>query len=518
MSASYRRALRLLHLEDDRYDAELVVQTLADAGFDCEEVRVQTEDEFRAALDSGRPIDIILADWALPSFDGERALAIARKVRPDLPFILISGKVGEDLAIDMLHAGATDYVLKQRLARLPPAVTRALREREREHEHQRVSQELAVIGASLQRTQLLEFVMDQMPAGVIVANAPDGRILALNPQALNLLGVPTGSLQRLDDLARLAIYLPDGNRAAPEDLPSLRALRRGEIVRDVLLEYRHGGERSVFVQVGARPVRNETGSVIAVVTTYADVTARRNEETLLRQRSEFREQLVEIVGHDLRIPLAAIEASARLLAQGVPDGMAAGRAPLDAIERSLERVNRMVQDLLDFAKARLGPGIPVQLHRTELRSLCETALEELRLAAGRRPILLVAREPSFAYVDPDRFIQLVTNLVTTALSLGAPDRPVRVTLRDVNGAAEVEVRSEGSPLAAEVLSTLFEPVWRGPQVDGERHVGPGLFIAQEIARAHQASLEARVSDASATTLTLRLPSYEGQRGTTGAAS
>src|ERR1700682_6805248 len=119
--------LRILLLEDDAHDAELIQELLETDHFVCETTRVQTRAEFLAALKNGG-IDLILADYQLPSFDGISALKLASSARPDLPFIFVSGTLGEELAIEALKMGATDYVLKTSLSRLAPAVRRALRE------------------------------------------------------------------------------------------------------------------------------------------------------------------------------------------------------------------------------------------------------------------------------------------------------------------------------------------------------------------------------------------------------
>src|SRR6476659_3049892 len=117
--------LRVLHLEDDVRDTELVQATLDAEGIQTELTRVEREQDFRAALKQGN-VDLILADYTLPSFDGLSALRIAQQHSPEVPFIFVSGTLGEDVAIEALKTGATDYVLKTRLARLGPAVTRAL--------------------------------------------------------------------------------------------------------------------------------------------------------------------------------------------------------------------------------------------------------------------------------------------------------------------------------------------------------------------------------------------------------
>src|ERR1700682_3478379 len=119
--------LRILHLEDDPSDAELVHETLEAAGIGCDVARVETEANFIASLEQGS-FDLILADYTLPSFDGLSALKIARRYWPHLPFIFVSGTLDEEVAIEALKIGATDYVFKTRLSRIGPSVQRALRE------------------------------------------------------------------------------------------------------------------------------------------------------------------------------------------------------------------------------------------------------------------------------------------------------------------------------------------------------------------------------------------------------
>jgi len=121
--------LRVLHLEDDPHDATLIAAVLDAEGIQCDAVRVETRDDFIKAM-TCTAFDMIFADYSLPSFDGLEALKIAKERCPDTPFIFVSGKMGEELAIDTLKGGATYYVVKQRLSRLAPSVLRALREME----------------------------------------------------------------------------------------------------------------------------------------------------------------------------------------------------------------------------------------------------------------------------------------------------------------------------------------------------------------------------------------------------
>jgi phosphoserine phosphatase RsbU/P len=133
--------LRILHLEDDPVDAELVQAYLAAEGIDCDIVLVESRERFIVELEKDS-FDLILADFALPGFDGMSALAIVRERQPELPFVFVSGRLGEEAAIESLKSGATDYVLKNRLSRLAPAVQRALSEAGERAELKRAEQAL----------------------------------------------------------------------------------------------------------------------------------------------------------------------------------------------------------------------------------------------------------------------------------------------------------------------------------------------------------------------------------------
>ncbi len=149
--------LRLLLLEDNPSDADLIVATLTEEGIHCAPRRVESRDNFLAALKEGQ-VDLILADYSLPGFDGISALELARKLRPDVPFIFVSATLGEELAIETMHRGATDYVLKQRLGRLVPSVQRALRELDNRAERKRAEEALRQSEKQLRQAQKMEAV------------------------------------------------------------------------------------------------------------------------------------------------------------------------------------------------------------------------------------------------------------------------------------------------------------------------------------------------------------------------
>jgi len=141
MSNAMEKEIRILHLEDDAADAELIYATLESASIPCKITHVQSSGEFSDALHKGG-YDLILADYRLPNYDGLSALSFVRERYPDIPFIFISGTMGENAAIQALTEGATDYVLKQKLTRLAPAVARALREAENQKKRKQTEEDL----------------------------------------------------------------------------------------------------------------------------------------------------------------------------------------------------------------------------------------------------------------------------------------------------------------------------------------------------------------------------------------
>jgi len=158
------KPLRVLHLEDDDQDAELVQTTLIHSGGSYVFTRVQSREEFQAAI-TNQEFDLILSDYGLGDFDGLTALRHIRKISADIPFILVSGTIGEEQAIESLKSGATDYILKTRLARLPAAIDRALKEMAERISRRKAETERQMMEIQLRQAQKLESI-GRLAAGV----------------------------------------------------------------------------------------------------------------------------------------------------------------------------------------------------------------------------------------------------------------------------------------------------------------------------------------------------------------
>jgi len=230
----------------------------------------------------------------------------------------------------------------------------------------------------------------------------------------------------------------------------------------------------------------------------AEASARAQEDA-----ARFGEQLLGIVSHDLRTPLAAIQASTHAALRRAGGDEALERA-LRRAAGSAERMARMVEDLLDFTRARLGGGIPIARREADLGKIARYAVEEAQAALPEHPFEHRLHYEKGLY-DPDRLSQLVQNLLNNAVEHGAPRAPVLVETRRDGDTLLLEVTSQGPVIPASQLEGLFEP-FRRRASGATRNLGLGLFIVREIARAHGGSVAAR-SAAEGTTFTVRLPRH-----------
>ena len=265
-----QRPLRVLSLEDDPKDTELIQELLGTEGIDCEITRVDTQKEFLASLQQGE-IDLILADYTLPSFDGVSALKLALSSCPNVPFIFVSGTLGEEVAIEALNIGATDYVLKTRLSRLAPSVQRALREAKEKAERKRAEEALRRSESYLAEAQRLSgtgsFGWDVL-SGEIYWSDETFRIFECEP----------ATKPNLD----LAI-----ERTHPEDREFVRqtigraAAERSSFDYEHRLQMPDGSIK--FVRVVARPSTGDEPCRLLFVGAVTDITERKRAEADLQK-------------------------------------------------------------------------------------------------------------------------------------------------------------------------------------------------------------------------------------------
>jgi signal transduction histidine kinase len=238
----------------------------------------------------------------------------------------------------------------------------------------------------------------------------------------------------------------------------------------------------------------------------AERAARRRAEAaeeVSRRATQLQEQLLAVVGHDLRTPLSAILMSATSLRRhGALDARQA--LAVERIIRSTARMAELLRDLLDLVRIRQGMGLGVSPRPLAAGDVCRQAIAELQeVNPGRAVRLEVAGEPQLE-ADQGRLLQAVSNLIGNALQHGAADGEVRVRVESAGDEVRIAVTNRGPAIPAPLAAELFAPFRRGSGPGGGG-LGLGLYIAREIARAHGGTIDLRSTDADGTTFTLRLP-------------
>jgi PAS domain S-box-containing protein len=251
-----------------------------------------------------------------------------------------------------------------------------------------------------------------------------------------------------------------------------------------------------WVQASAVPILGAHGQVREWIGLMADITPRKLVE-------EARDRFVGVLGHDLRTPLTAIVMAADQLTSE-PEMLEPQQiVVVGLIRKCAWRMQRMVVDVLDFARGRLGGGIPISPAPANFGEACRDAVTELRSVHAARRIVLEMSGDLDGVWDVGKVQQAVSNLVGNALEHGVD--PVRVSVRSEADDVVLEVNNQnlGPPLPAEILPQLFEPFRRGPARSDSAGLGLGLFIVKEIVRAHGGAIEVTSSEAEGTTFSSR---------------
>ena len=262
------------------------------------------------------------------------------------------------------------------------------------------------------------------------------------------------------------------------------------------------------------PSHVKNPETIGMFNLYADLIAmhlQNNAELESAQASLFhekkiaklREQFIAVLGHDLRNPLGAMKNVAQLLKSGKLDEAAVQRFA-GTLMNSYGRMAGLIDNLMDFARGRLGSGINIHPEWQEIEQPLRHVIDELQLIWPGRAIQINVELSGPVYGDIKRITQLFSNLLSNALSHGDAKSPVKVLFYNNNQEFKLSVANTGKPIPAEILTLIFEPFSRAASAEGEEGLGLGLFIASEIAKAHGGQITV-LSNLNETSFTLTIP-------------
>jgi phosphoserine phosphatase RsbU/P len=363
----------------------------------------------------------------------------------------------------------------------------------------------------------LEDLYENAPCGYL-SMEPGGRIFKVNRTLATWTGYEPEQLlgKKLHDLLNMAGRMFYETHIAP-------LLRMQGFFNEVALDLVTASGGRVPVIANAAERRDAKGNAISTRITFLKaVDRRRYEQELLesrdlsrssaeaaqarlkdeRETSELREQFIAVLGHDLRNPLASISAGTRILSRRPKDETETG--VLRMMEATVLRMTGLIDNILDFARGRLGGGITLNRANRPLQPVLEQVVSEFRYASPDRLIETDFRITEPVNCDRSRVGQMASNLIGNALIHGAPDSPVRIHASTGNGMFELSVVNSGEPISPSAMQHLFQPFFRGKVRASHQGLGLGLHIASEIAKAHEGSLTVK-SDAAETRFTFLLP-------------
>ena len=376
--------LRILMVEDEARDAKLVEHTLHQGGFDFCFKRVETEPTFIAELEEFRP-SVILSDHGLPAFDGFSALAIAQRRAPDVPFIFVTGSLGEEMTIKALKSGATDFILKHRLASLPPAVHRALKQAE--YRMQRKHAEEALQSSEERYRGLVELSPDAL---FVLA---DERIVFTNSAGVKLLGA--GGPNQIIGKAFREIIHPECLDDFEAGLQQVGEASKPRPFAEQILLRLDG--KPVEVEVAAAPLIYAGRSAAQVIA--HDISERKTSEEQIRLLNvELENRVIErtaeleaankeleafsySVSHDLRAPLRHIEGFVEIL-QATKAGLLDEEAGqhLATIAESARQMGQLIDDLLTFSSTARAE---LKKTRFNLADLVQAIIRDMQSGNGK---------------------------------------------------------------------------------------------------------------------------------------
>lgn len=501
--------LRILIVEDNESDADLLQRELRKSELSFTAEVVQTAKDFKKALSDFLP-DLILSDYSLPSFDAESAFLIKQELNPDIPFIIVSGIIGEENAVKLIKAGVTDYVSKNKLFTLSTKIDRALNDtlirqekKLADEKLKTINEELSLLNQELEdrvinRTRALaesesrfRSMMETIPQ-LAWTNTINGEINFHNQRWYEYTGL---------DIEKNSLF-------GPKTVIHLEDHEEGIAQFQSILNQNEGGEFQVRIKrvdelyrwhlIRLMPVKNQQGKLELWVGTATDI----QELRLLQQQKD---DFIIIASHELKTPITSLKASLQLLDRikdNPPNTGMLSKLVLQA-NKSLAKLNDLIDGLLNSSKANQG-----QLHISQqnfvLSSIIKDCYQDLT-ADGIYSIEMEGDLEIAVYADAIRIEQIVVNFLNNAIKYAAQSKEIRIKIEKLEDMAKVSVIDQGPGIQPEKLRYIFDRYYRadhsGSQYTG---LGLGLYICAEIIKQHngQIGVESTLEEGSSFWFTL----------------
>ena len=491
--------LKILMLEDVPVDAELVEHELHNIGIKFTLKRVETKNSFVREFTEFKP-HIILADYSLPAFDGISALEIVRNHDSDIPFIFVSGSIGEEKATETLRMGATDFVLKEKLSRLVPVVQRALHEVEEKNKRRKAE-------------ELIKSVFETIREGLIVID-PEYKILSANRAYCEQVNQP------LNDIIGRNCYKVAHRMDMPcfesgIECPVKHTLETGEVFTTI--HNHHIGEKKpINLEIKSYPMKDAKGNIISVIETITDITERTALENQLRHAQKLKGigQLAGGIAHDFNNILTAIIGYGNLLMTRLGGDEQSSRYLEDILAAS-ERAVQLTQGLLAFSRKQIINPRPVNINeivRSIERLLSRIIGEDIELKTMLSP------KDVITMVDAGQMEQVIMNFCTNARDAMPEGGILTIETETIEMDSEyikrhgygkegkyvlLSVSDTGAGMDEKTKERIFEPFFTTKEVG--KGTGLGLAMVYGIVRQHDGYINVYSEPKRGTTFKIYLP-------------
>jgi signal transduction histidine kinase/DNA-binding response OmpR family regulator len=538
-----KRPLRVLIVDDSEDDAIMLLEELRRGGFDVAHLQVETADAMRAAL-AERTWDVVVSDYSMPQFNGLNALSVLKATGIDVPLIIASGTIGEETAVDALKAGACDFLVKDRLARLVPAIEREMREAGGRRAQRALELEFA------ETKDRMQFALEAAGVGVWESEVASGKT-KWSEVLEQLHGLPAGGFGGTFDAFIECIH-PDDR---PDMLESISQSTRDRC--DSRVEYRTtwaDGSLHWIDRIG-RTFYSDMGEPIRAAGVSMDITAQKNlkeqyrqaqklehdqlethalvqltalealrkseddrSQLLVREReargqaeeaNQVKDQFLATLSHELRTPLNAILGYARLLRTNAVPAEKHDRA-VEIIERNALAQNQLVDDLLDLSRITTGK-MRLDTAPLPIAVPLQEAVDSVRPAAEAKQIALQLNiDPPAGVVKADaaRLQQVFWNLLSNAVKFTPEGGVVSVTVGQDDVNLRIVISDTGVGIAPAFLPCVFDLFRQADAGFSRQHggLGLGLALCKQLVELHGGTISAAsAGPGSGATFTVLLP-------------
>lgn len=484
--------LKILILEDNESDADLLIRELKKSGLSFTAEIVQTRTAFENALENFDP-DLILSDYSLPSFDAVTAFQIKQDKHAHTPFIIVSGFIGEENVVELIKAGVTDYVSKNKLITLSTKINRALNDTRARKEKIITDEKLKVINQELlelnqelevrviNRTKALaesearfRSMMETIPQ-IAWTNTTKAEVVFYNQRWYDYTGLDK---EQTKLLGFKTVVHQDDLQLGIDQFSSILSNNEGG---EFQIRVKRADELYRWHLIRLMPIMDLQDQVQLWAGTATDIQE-------LRLLQQYKDDFIIIASHELKTPITSLKASLQLLDR-IKDQPSPTMLPKLIVQanKSLGKVNALIEDLLNASKANQG-----QLHINPQHFALSEVVTDRSNDLNAEGVYAIVTEGDLqmeVYADIIRVEQILINFINNAIKYAPESKEIRICIEKENDMVKVSVMDKGPGIPSEKLRYIFDRYYRAESNDGSyKGLGLGLYICAEIIKKHNGQI------------------------------